>query len=49
MSFESIMISATERRYAVYNNRGQMVFYTSSVLAARMFMAGKNTNMWSGG
>ncbi|MEY3356233.1 MAG: hypothetical protein RJB53_877, partial [Pseudomonadota bacterium] len=23
------MISATERRYAVYNNRGQMVFYTS--------------------
>jgi len=49
MYFESIMISATERRYAVYNNRGQMVFYTSSVLAARMFMAGKNTNMWSGG
>ncbi|MFM8629971.1 MAG: hypothetical protein ACKODQ_00605 [Betaproteobacteria bacterium] len=48
MYFESIQISPTERRFAVFNERGQMVFYTSSVLAARMFMAGKNTNMWSG-
>jgi|GEM_PF-391237 hypothetical protein len=48
MYFESILISPTERRFAVFNERGQMVFYTSSVLAARMFMAGKNTNMWSG-
>ena len=48
MYFESIMISATERRFAVYSPEGQMLFYTTSVLAARMFMAGKNTNMWSG-
>ncbi len=49
MYFESITISATDRRYAVYNEKGQMMFYTTSILAARMFMAGKNTNMWSGG
>lgn len=48
MYFESIMISSTERRFAVYSSEGQMLFYTTSVLAARMFMAGKNTNMWSG-
>ncbi len=49
MYFESITISATDRRYADYNEKGQMMFYTTSILAARMFMAGKNTNMWSGG
>ena len=49
MYFESVKISGNERRYAVFNARGQMMFYTTSVLAARMFIAGKSTNMWSGG
>lgn len=49
MYFESIKISGSERRYAVFSERGQLMFYTTSVLAARMFIAGKSTNMWSGG
>lgn len=49
MYFESIKISGSERRYAVFSARGQLMFYTTSVLAARMFIAGKSTNMWSGG
>jgi hypothetical protein len=48
MYFESIKISGSDRRYAVFSASGQLMFYTSSVLAARMFIAGKNTNMWSG-
>lgn len=49
MYFESILLNSTERRYAVYSERGQMLFYTSSILAARMFIAGKDTNVWSNG